>query len=149
MTLPTLRSSALLFILQAAVLSGATDSSRASEVLRTDESRVKAILQGDAAALERLYADELVYIHANGRIDTKAGYLASLRSGGLTYVSLEYSPAPQVQITGDTAVVTGRATIEVKNRAGQLTKRVLTTTTIYARTSSGWKIVSYQGTPAT
>ena len=47
----------------------------------------------------------------------------------------------------DTATVTGRASIEVKNKAGQVTKRVLTTTTVYVRQAAGWRVVSYQGTP--
>lgn len=119
------------------------------EVQRLDAGRVTALLKGDVPALERLYADELVYIHANGRIDTKAGYLASLKSGDLTYVSLKYDPPAQIRLVGDTAVVTGKAHIEAKGKSGQLTKRVLTTTTVYVRTTGGWKVVSYQGTPAT
>jgi hypothetical protein len=47
----------------------------------------------------------------------------------------------------DAAVVTGKAFIEFKNRAGTLMKRVQATITVYVRTAEGWKIVSYQGTP--
>lgn len=46
----------------------------------------------------------------------------------------------------ETAVVTGRAKIEFKTKAGQLNQRVLTTTAVYARGATGWKGVSYQAT---
>jgi hypothetical protein len=38
-------------------------------------------------------------------------------------------------------------TAETKNKAGQATKRVLTTTTVYVRSAAGWRVVSYQATP--
>ena len=119
-----------------------------AEISRLDATRVEALLKGDVKALERLYSDDLVYIHSAGRVDSKQQYLAMLSAGNLTYVALRYDPPARVLVAGrDTAVVTGRATIEARNNAGQITKRVLTTTTVYVRSSGGWQVVSYQGTP--
>lgn len=121
-----------------------------AEVRQVDGARIEALLKGDRPALERIFADDLVYIHAAGRIDTKAGYLAMLAGGNLNYVTLRYDPAPRVVAAGaDTAIVTGRATIETKNKAGEITRRVLTTTTVYVLTGGTWRVVSYQGTPVT
>jgi uncharacterized protein (TIGR02246 family) len=119
-----------------------------AEVTRVDASRVDALLKGDLKALEELFSDDMVYIHAAGRIDSKQPYLAMLAAGNLTYVSLHYDPPARVVAVGpDTALVTGRATIDAKNKAGQVTTRILTTTTVYVRKPTGWKVVSYQGTP--
>ncbi len=119
-----------------------------AEVTRVDASRVDALLKGDLKALEELFSDDMVYIHAAGRIDSKQPYLAMLAAGNLTYVSLRYDPPARVVAVGpDTALVTGRATIDAKNKAGQVTTRILTTTTVYVRKPTGWKVVSYQGTP--
>jgi ketosteroid isomerase-like protein len=52
-----------------------------------------------------------------------------------------------VVANADSAFVTGRVTLELKSKTGQITKRVLATTTMYARTAAGWKVVLYQGTP--
>src|SRR5688572_8901735 len=94
-----------------------------AEVTRLDASRVDALLAHDIKALERIFSDRMVYIHSAGRVDTKQNYLASLAAGNLTYVTLRYEPPAIVHVmSGDTAVVTGRATIEVKNKAGQVTK---------------------------
>jgi uncharacterized protein (TIGR02246 family) len=127
----------------------AADSRASSdEVARVDAARVAALLQGDLAALERIFSDDLVYVHSAGKVDGKKDYLASLATGNLTYVSLRYDPPARIVPAGpDTAIVTGRATIDVKNKAGQLTRRVLTTTTVYVRGARGWQVASYQATP--
>jgi ketosteroid isomerase-like protein len=130
-----------------AVATAAESSATEAEILKIDASRVDALLKNDLGALERLFADRMIYIHANGRIDTKQGYLGMLRGGNLIYVGLRYDPAPRVVVAGDTALVTGKATIDVKNKAGQVTQRVLTTTTVYVRAGASWQVVSYQGTP--
>jgi ketosteroid isomerase-like protein len=105
-----------------------------TEIRQLDASRVDALLKHDLKALEQLFAADMVYVHSAGKIDTKKPYLASLAAGNLTYISIRYDPAPGVLVAGrETAVVTGRATIEFKTKAGQLNKRVLTTTTVYAR----------------
>ena len=147
----TLRTLILFIFGIAAVFAAASsEDTRAvqAEILRLENERIAALLKGDVNTLARLYADELVYVHAAGRIDTKQGYLAGLTGGGLTYVTLNYDPAPRVLVFGrDTAIASGRANIETKNKAGQVTKRVLTTTTVYARVGASWQIVSYQGTP--
>jgi uncharacterized protein (TIGR02246 family) len=118
-----------------------------TEVLRLDALRIEALLKNDVKALEQLYADELVYVHSGGKVDTKKAYLASLAAGNLTYVSLRYDPPARVTVAGrDTAVVTGKAIIEAKTKSGAM-NRVLTTTTVYVRMGGQWRIISYQGTP--
>jgi ketosteroid isomerase-like protein len=119
-----------------------------AEIRKIDAGRVEALLQNDLKALEQLFAEEMVYVHSAGKIDAKKPYLASLAAGNLTYLSIRYDPAPGVLVAGrETAVVTGRATIDFKTKSGQLNKRVLTTTTVYNRGAAGWKVVSYQATP--
>ena len=43
--------------------------------------RFQAQEKNDFAALERLLADDLVYTHSSGAVDSKASYIESLRSG--------------------------------------------------------------------
>lgn len=149
----TTRRVALLFALTSALGVGAAPAADAraieTEIRQLDAGRVDALLKNDLKALEQLFAEDMVYVHSAGKIDTKKPYLASLAAGNLTYISIRYDPAPGVLVAGrETAVVTGLATIEFKTKAGQLNKRVLTTTTVYARGATGWKVVSYQATPA-
>src|SRR5260370_30438541 len=66
------------------------------------------------AALEAMLHDELLYTHSSGLTDTKATWLASLRSGKTKYKSAACSDR-KVRLAGDTALVTGRAAIEAEN----------------------------------
>ena len=42
-------------------------------------------LAADAAALDELLADSLLYTHSNGAVDTKASFIDALTSGRLKY----------------------------------------------------------------
>lgn len=140
---------ALALSLGLAISAEAADTSAiAAEIRKLDTRRVEALLKHDLKALDQLFAEDMVYVHSAGKIDAKKPYLASLAAGNLTYLSIGYDPAPGILVAGrETAVVTGRATIEFKTKNGQLNKRVLTTTTVYAHGAAGWKVVSYQATP--
>jgi ketosteroid isomerase-like protein len=119
-----------------------------AEILRLDTRRIEALVKADMKALDEIYSDDLIYVHSAGKIDSKQPYLALLTSGSLNYVSQRYDPPARVVVAGpDTAFVTGRVTIELKSRTDQITKRVLTTTTVYARGAAGWKAILYQSTP--
>jgi ketosteroid isomerase-like protein len=95
------------------------------EILALEDKRYAAMCGGDFAALEAMLHDELLYTHSSGLTDTKATWLASLRSGKTKYKSATCSDR-KVRLAGDTALVTGRAAIEAENQwpAAQLEARV-------------------------
>jgi hypothetical protein len=51
-------------------------SQAAKEVMATEEARTAALDHSDVAALERIMADDVTYIHASGKVDTKVRTLA-------------------------------------------------------------------------
>ncbi len=57
------------------------DKETETELIRLDDERCRAILSRDAAVLERLMANDIVYTHSTGRLDTKASFIDSIRSG--------------------------------------------------------------------
>ena len=65
--------------------------------------------------------DELLYTHSSGLADTKATWLACLRSGKTKYKSAACSDR-KVRLAGDTALVTGRAAIEAARVPQRLDK---------------------------
>ncbi len=76
------------------------------DVLAAEAGRIRAFLERDFAAVERLLADDLHYVHASSRIDTRAGLLASLRSGRAKYRAGSLADLA-VDLHGDWAVVSG------------------------------------------
>ena len=63
--------------------------------------------QGDAAALGRIFADDLVVLVPGMRQMTKADSLAVFKSGVMKFDRYESSET-QYRVYGDTAIVTGR-----------------------------------------
>ena len=47
------------------------DSLVVQEVGQVDNDRVKAMLHSDAMALDRICADDLIYTHSDGTVETK------------------------------------------------------------------------------
>ena len=94
------------------------------EILDLEDKRYAAMCGGDFAALERMLHDELLYTHSSGLTDTKATWLASLRSEKTKYKSAVCSDH-KVRLAGDTALVTGRTTIEAEVNGQPLSLRLV------------------------
>lgn len=111
-------------------------------VRQVEDRRVKATIDNDFATLEAVLADDLTYGHSNGVVDTKASYIESLRSGKTKYLTIERTPSV-VRVYGDTAVVTGTATVGLR---GQPAPFALRYTLAYVRREGQWRMVAWQST---
>lgn len=117
----------------------------AAEVLAADEARYAAMIARDFDALDRLLADDLLYTHSTAATDTKAGYLAALRSGKYRYKSAR-NEGVTVRIHGTTAIVSGRAFIEVEVN-GAPKSLAIVFLTVWVKTGPGWQMTALQSTP--
>ncbi len=81
-------------------------------VLAADDSRLAAMIAADDRALDRLFADELVVVHANGVREDKPAHLESVRSGRLRYRTIVRKET-QVTVAGNAGVVCGSLHVEV------------------------------------
>src|SRR6516165_1728589 len=115
------------------------------EILALEDKRYATMCGGDLAALEAMLHDELLYTHSSGLTDTKATWLASLRSGKTKYQSAACSDR-KVRLAGDTARVTGRAAIEAEIN-GQPRSLRLVFVNAWTKTPKGWKFIAWQSTP--
>ena len=55
------------------------------EALRSEQARYAAQMANDFAAMDRLFGDDLVYIHSSTVLDTKTSFIESMRSGIVRY----------------------------------------------------------------
>src|ERR1700760_3715468 len=53
----------------------------ADEALKAEDARYAAQTKSDFDTLERLYGDDLVYVHSTAVVDSKASYIERQRSG--------------------------------------------------------------------
>ena len=111
-------------------------------VRQVEDRRIKAMIDDDLATLDAVLADDLTYGHSNGVVDTKASYLETLRSGKTKYQTIERLPSV-VRVYGDTAIVTGMATVGLRGQAAPFTLRY---TLAYVMRDGQWRMVAWQST---
>jgi len=128
----------------AAVVSPVDAESIQDEVLSIEKQRFTAMAKGDLAALDGLLAEDLTYVHSDGRVETKTEYLESLRSGKLRYLSAE-PEGPSVRVYGDVAVCSGLAKFHVFS-AGREAQLVTRYTDVYVKRDGRWRLVAWQST---
>jgi hypothetical protein len=117
----------------------------ADDVLRTDEARYQAMIEGDFGRLERLLGDDLVYTHSVGTSDTKSAFLASQRAGRVRFKAA-HRDATTVRVLGDTAILHGRVAVTV-DVGGEEHKATNAFVTVWAKRAGEWQLVHWQSTP--
>jgi creatinine amidohydrolase/Fe(II)-dependent formamide hydrolase-like protein/ketosteroid isomerase-like protein len=100
-----------------------------------------AHLQGDAAALDRLWADDIEIFVPRMRPMGKAAALAMYKDGAATFSRFETSDL-QSRVTGELAVVTGRLQ-RARNFSGRVASENWQFRKVYRRDASGWRVISY------
>jgi hypothetical protein len=130
----------------AAPASSVTDNAE-NQVLTVEEARTTALEHSDIAALVRIMADDVTYVHASGKVDTKSSYLAAVRSGQLHYIS--WRPMNlHVRVLGNTAVISGKYAVYVTDsRVQQSPFHIqILILTVYARREGRWQQIAWQST---
>jgi hypothetical protein len=79
----------------------------ATAVLANYEAQRRAMLAGDAEALDALLAEGFALVHMTGYRQPKAEWLADVRSGAMAYTSME-DVEVSVDVSGQEPVVTAR-----------------------------------------
>ena len=100
-----------------------------------------AHLKSDAAALDRLWADDIEIFVPRMRPMGKAEALAMHKSGAATFARFETSDIHR-RVTGDVAVVTGRLQ-RTRDFNGRVAMEDWRFRKVYRRDASGWRVISY------
>ncbi|MBV8581913.1 MAG: nuclear transport factor 2 family protein [Candidatus Eremiobacteraeota bacterium] len=137
-------------LLAAAVLPLAATASTASTGTSADEAALvalnaqfqDAVKNDDAAALDRIVADDYVLYGSSNTPVTKRGVLDDARE---SHYDLNESSDVRARVWGDTGVVTARLhqTGTADGKRFDVTVRF---TDVYARTAAGWRQVSAHAT---
>lgn len=116
-----------------------TDKDRAIQEIKALLSDLnEAIKKHDKEQLEKIYANEFLFIHGMGFIDTKTEHINSILETDST-ASIPLPSFDQFQLYGDVAVLR----VMSKN---PIAGNNLMTTTIYAKRNNVWNIVQVQST---
>jgi len=130
---------------QQSVAQGA-DTAAEQEVRQTIEKYRTALLQKDAATLERIWADDYAFTNGAGEIHSKADRLANLKSGATSLDSISEEEDMKVRVYGNVAVATSRVTIKGQY-SGKQTSDQYRSIHVWVKGAAGWQLVANQLTP--
>jgi ketosteroid isomerase-like protein len=121
-----------------------TDSRTKAEILKIEKERNQAIVDGDAAALERMTSDDYTFITLRGELRTKAEIVQGFKTGSFHYESRQISDL-NVRVYGNSAVVTGRS-IQKGSENGKDYSGDYRFTRVYVKQDGRWQTVALQTT---
>jgi ketosteroid isomerase-like protein len=96
----------------------------------------EAVLKQDDAALKRLLADDLVYIHAGGMTQNKTEYIAAVTKGPASHYETFKESDTKIRVYGETAVLTGFVDVKMVNAAPYRVR----TLEVYVHNNGRWQL---------
>jgi len=143
-----------LFLIAASSLAFAQTASKPvnsiaeQEVLKTLDEVLRAMIEHDMAAIDRLYTDHYVFSGNTGGSVSKAQLIEvfkRMKANGASYVS--WTPSEmKIALYGDAAVTNNRFEIKTRNSKGEITTLNHRYTCTWVKLKGQWKLAAAQST---
>ena len=117
---------------------------RQLNILRLETERFKAMINKDSIKLDKILANDLLYIHSNGMIDSKTTLIRNIMTGKLEYLEIDVQQS-DIRTHSQTAWIHGSARVKVRN--GINTPEVefyIRYLDIYKKHEGTWQLVAWQ-----
>jgi ketosteroid isomerase-like protein len=120
------------------------DEDVAGQIRALEARRYEAATAGDVAALDELFAADLVYTHSDASPDSKQSYLEKLATGYFKYGPISH-PEHSIVVHGDCALVFGdmRGEVQIGGSVRVLNSRSLA---VWVRENGNWVLLAFQPT---
>jgi len=118
------------------------------EALKMQQKFQDAVVAGDGAALTGLMADNAMFVHGNGVMQSKAEFIDAITTGKLGVSQYDLHDSKVVLFEGG-AIVTGLVDFGLKPPAGSTNPpRILhfRGSAVWVHSSAGWRLVFDQDT---
>jgi uncharacterized protein (TIGR02246 family) len=129
----------LLFAFSVAFADDAVD-----QVKKMDQQWAEATLRRDSAALNRILADDLKYVHGNASVQNKKEFIDSLKSGDLAYHTIDFEEV-DVRVVGDSAIAMSKLRLFI-TMGGQDQKFEVRFLRVYVKRKGAWQLLAHQAT---
>lgn len=122
------------------------DQATRDAILAVEDTRRRALVDGDLDALDAIFDDALIHIHAPGLVHTKAMLLEHVGTRR-AYLAVERGEL-SIRRIGDVAIVVGPITNHLRNPDGSTRLQTGTVTQVLRLAGDGaWRFVNFQLTP--
>lgn len=113
------------------------------QIMALNREWADAIVRGDVAALDRLFADDMIVTSSSGEVRTKAQEMADLKPGTEITTYFFNTDDVRVRVYKDAAVVTGMARWRVRHQGRDIDNE-RRYTSVYVKQQGRWRIVAQQ-----
>ncbi|REG60916.1 uncharacterized protein DUF4440 [Paraburkholderia sp. BL6669N2] len=114
-------------------------------VRELERERFRAMVDGDGPSLDALLADNVSYVHTNGKRETKRQFIDGITTGRRRYRQIEIQSQEVLPVGREICVVTGRALIEMEANNGALLFPIAYTA-IHMQEDGRWRLIAWQAT---
>lgn len=115
----------------------------AAAVLRADQARLAAMMAGDGAALGRLMSEELVFVHSDGRTESKADYVKNMLAGDTQYADAKTADVRTMEPAAGVVILFGAQ--QMRKRLGPTWSEVkLRFMAVWREERGAWRMVAWQ-----
>ena len=108
-----------------------------------DDARVAAMTSANPAKLAATFSDELLYVHSNGKVDTKASLAAAISSGKSVYHAITYEQRDFREVAPGLVLVTGRCRVQL-GKAAPFNELYLSFLAAYRLEKGTWRFLAWQ-----
>jgi ketosteroid isomerase-like protein len=136
------------FVIAGIALRANAQTAAQDEVVAMQKKFSDACVAADAATLNSLMADNAVFVHGNGMMQSKAEFVDAITTGKLGVSQYDLKDPKVVEFDGG-AIVTGLVDFGIKPPAGSAAPpRVLhfRGSAVWLHSSSGWRLIFDQDT---
>ena len=132
----------LLLIFIGSSIAEAADRDEAT-LMRTEEAVAQAVVDLDFETMDRVYADDFVFSHSTGEVQTKGQWLDVLRTTESPYTSRVVDDI-EVEMHGDIALTSGRLTIKRDTEDPRFREFRIRYIRVYAFRDERWQMLSHR-----
>ncbi len=113
-------------------------------IVAAEKAWAEAVTSRNFAKLQRAFDDELIYAHSTGGIETKAEYLAKLKSGTQRYDAIIYHKTT-TRMHGDAAVAHSIVTMRGASKGTPFDNKLMMIHT-WVKKAGEWRLAAHQTT---
>lgn len=114
-----------------------------NELIAAEESLAASVVALDFAALGNLYADDFVFSHSTGVVETKADWLKFLKDNPTFYTS-RVVDSIKVEPHGNVAVTSGRLHIKTSSENPERKEFLIWYIRVYEHRDDRWQLLSHR-----
>jgi ketosteroid isomerase-like protein len=147
-TLAAAAMAAAFIIAAVAMRANAQSSTAENEVLAAQKKFTDACVAGDAATLNSVMADNAIFIHGNGAMQSKSEFVDAVTTGKLPISQYDLHDPKVVPFNGG-AIVTGLIDFGIKPPAGSTNPPMVLHfrgSAVWLHSAAGWQLILDQDT---